>query len=523
MTSKQAQKLYREATRGPKRTKAEQRQYEKAEQERIKRELKEEEEQRKKEAEASRARTARERKKAKDKDREDADRAARRHQGLPAIACRASQDTISRFFLRPRASKKRTLESLAEEDDKENADPVAEAKDTDNDEDTPVSWLLNDLPPPEPALKRQKRDDSAATVDFDALPVPIPSRPPTDLPPAAPLSPPVASLSPPPAPLPAPQPSPRRSRPFIEDNFSDVDLDGDEADVDALLAIQLASEANASQRCEDAAAPVTGSLPVAPIGPLPDVSHPLESLSLPGMDPPLENEPISTQLFVLGHIDLFPSASQEMRELFEVGHEVLAPCQEAPNVSQVHEDEGPMEVPAPYFISSQDFVLSTQDLCEVEKTTENTSHGIPPPRPTPSEAPSPSAGTEEPPPKKPFFTSSNRGAMDSLMKMHAVQASRRTFRSEEEARRLERTKPLSTSNPLLSAAEENRTLAASKMAPGKLGSPDRPASGRQAALPMHASQETDYGDIDLEEIETLELLDGGSDYIDDDEDWLEIL
>ncbi|TLD04740.1 uncharacterized protein PgNI_09649 [Pyricularia grisea] len=86
MTSKQARKSYNERTRGQKRSKAEQREWERAEQERIRKELE-------KEQNATKARAARERKKAKDQ----AVLEQKKKQGLPLVSVRPSQDTIARF------------------------------------------------------------------------------------------------------------------------------------------------------------------------------------------------------------------------------------------------------------------------------------------------------------------------------------------------------------------------------------------------------------------------------------------
>ena len=87
MTSKQAKKRYKEATKGPKLSKAEQRRIELEEQERIRKELD-------KQKSANKARIAREKKKAK----ELADIQARKKKGLPLVDVHPSQDTISRFI-----------------------------------------------------------------------------------------------------------------------------------------------------------------------------------------------------------------------------------------------------------------------------------------------------------------------------------------------------------------------------------------------------------------------------------------
>lgn len=101
MTTKQAKKLYRKATKGPKLSKAEQRRIELLEQDRIRKEFE-------KERNQARARTARDRKKAKqDKDKQD-----RRRKGLPLVDVHPSQDTISRF-VRPN---KTVVEAIKEEE-----------------------------------------------------------------------------------------------------------------------------------------------------------------------------------------------------------------------------------------------------------------------------------------------------------------------------------------------------------------------------------------------------------------------
>ncbi|KAK7210691.1 hypothetical protein V2G26_017869 [Clonostachys chloroleuca] len=87
MTSKQVKKAHKAATRQPKLSRAEQRRLELAEQERIRKEFE-------KEKTAVRARAARERKKQK----ELADKEAKRKKGLPLVAPRPSQETLSRFM-----------------------------------------------------------------------------------------------------------------------------------------------------------------------------------------------------------------------------------------------------------------------------------------------------------------------------------------------------------------------------------------------------------------------------------------
>lgn len=89
MTSKQAKKLYRQKSKGPKLSKAEQRRIDLMEQDRIRKEFEKEKAQ-------ARARAARDKKKAK----EDKERDEKRRKGLPLVDVHPSQDVISRFINR---------------------------------------------------------------------------------------------------------------------------------------------------------------------------------------------------------------------------------------------------------------------------------------------------------------------------------------------------------------------------------------------------------------------------------------
>ncbi|RSL60210.1 hypothetical protein CEP54_006892 [Fusarium duplospermum] len=96
MTSKQAQKAYKAANKGPKLTRAEIWKQEKAEQERIRKEFE-------KEKAAAKAKIAREKKKEK----ELAEKAEKRKKGLPLVNVRPSQETISWFVRGNGSAKKR--------------------------------------------------------------------------------------------------------------------------------------------------------------------------------------------------------------------------------------------------------------------------------------------------------------------------------------------------------------------------------------------------------------------------------
>ncbi|KPM36394.1 hypothetical protein AK830_g10161 [Neonectria ditissima] len=96
MTSKQVQKAYKAANKGPRLTRAERIREEKAEQERIRKEFE-------KEKASTKARAAREKKKGK----ELAEREQKRKKGLPLVNVRPSQDTIARFVRGNGTAKKR--------------------------------------------------------------------------------------------------------------------------------------------------------------------------------------------------------------------------------------------------------------------------------------------------------------------------------------------------------------------------------------------------------------------------------
>ncbi|KAJ4287043.1 hypothetical protein N0V88_007808 [Collariella sp. IMI 366227] len=96
MTSKQAKKLYQQANRGPRLSKAEQRRLEREEQDRIRQEFE-------KEKQANKARILREKKKAKEQQVID----EKKKRGLPLVTVRPSQDTIARFVRGNGAGKKR--------------------------------------------------------------------------------------------------------------------------------------------------------------------------------------------------------------------------------------------------------------------------------------------------------------------------------------------------------------------------------------------------------------------------------
>lgn len=143
MTTKQAKKLHRQANKGPKLSKAEQRRIELMEQDRIRKEFE-------KERQQARARTARERKKAK----EEKERSERRKKGLPMVDVHPSQDVISRFIKRDVGQKRDSIRAatrlniLREEDTDTatEAESGADAGDEEEEEEEETSDKENQEP-----------------------------------------------------------------------------------------------------------------------------------------------------------------------------------------------------------------------------------------------------------------------------------------------------------------------------------------------------------------------------------------
>ncbi|KAH6892400.1 hypothetical protein B0T10DRAFT_559988 [Thelonectria olida] len=156
MTSKQVQKAYKAANRGPKMTRIERIKHEKAEQERIRKEFE-------KERAASKARAAREKKKGKAL----AEREEKRKKGLPLVNVRPSQDTISRFVRGNGTTKKRDAEGEQME--------AKEAKNTET----------LDLPTAAPKLDDIVEEEDEADIEDLAIELEKPC-PPPPLPPPIP-------------------------------------------------------------------------------------------------------------------------------------------------------------------------------------------------------------------------------------------------------------------------------------------------------------------------------------------------
>ncbi|KAK4236839.1 hypothetical protein C8A03DRAFT_35223 [Achaetomium macrosporum] len=296
MTSKQAQKLYRQANRGPRLSKAEQRRMEREEQERIRRELD-------KEKQASRARTLREKKKAK----EQQVLQEKKRRGLPLVDVRPSQDTISRFVRgnglgnkRDSAGVKVGLPVVEEE-----ADDARSNTEDGLDENMPPVQAEDDTD----KKKRRRLEESGLHENNGDIGVGA------------------QGIAPPPPP---PQPSPdlqQPSYPSPRKPLQEISHSINRAQPTQARAPQFPSPYKPTS-----VAPHL-TRPSAPVFKRPgsetSIAHLGSTSTESGQQPPSQQQrqnpqedlisvPTSTQLFVISHIDdLFPTPSQEARELEE--------------------------------------------------------------------------------------------------------------------------------------------------------------------------------------------------------------
>lgn len=521
MTTKQAKKLYRKANKGPKLSKAEQRRVELLEQDRIRKELERERNQ-------ARARTARDRRKAKlDKERED-----RKRRGLPLVDVHPSQDTISRFVNRGKSKEdgESATEAEAEIDtgdddgeeeeedgpDKENggatrdgeergvkrprlsqhkddlverpplADPASVSRAASVDIDDPVNQdllqeqLLEDI-----VLASSRKLASSPRVPSPAEPPPFKVQEPVQRKPPSPR---IAR---------PPMPRPYLPRPPCYNNTT----------------TKPTSPYLAAGRPRAPVPPHPGPPVLLPRPRGPQYHHSssgkpkflpkhLRTITTPHERPPPcpggdDDVPTSTQLFLLDHVDdFFPSPSQEVHELREddrKGAAVAEPLLDFP-------------------ICTQDFTFSSQDMRDMETPSKpqrrraslqaqgqgacaGDTVDAPADSVTASKGQLPvvtsqasihgAAVTERPPspPKKRMFGSSGPGAEVLVAMERSYQQSRREARARQEERR----------------AQEAEAEAEAEAG----GQGDPPA----------ASQETDYGDIEID----LAFLEDTS-WLDDDLD-----
>ncbi|KAK3374672.1 hypothetical protein B0H63DRAFT_255249 [Podospora didyma] len=351
MTSKQAKKLYLEATRQPRVSREEARRIEREEQERIRNEFE-------KEKAANKARILREKKKAK----EDKAKEEKRKKGLPLFQVHPSQDTITRFVRGNGVSKKRSApeaeiprpQDNTTNSDKEN-EPLAVAN---MDEELPNKRRQRaSQDDNEPLLPKKRQRISQFSQENDKN---------------EPVAPEIEVRLPE---LPAPRPvSPSSKAPRFLASApvfrSSPRLAASTGKVQAPRFIPSRFQ--------------TPATPKAP-SPLGKVQARSSSVALVTSAPPS-----NTQMFLMSHIDEFPTPSQTLRELQECGP-VRPPVpafgtKPVPAIETSGQQRKPgkivtatlprlaemreIEKDVLPFFSTQDLILSSQDLRELEGTTE---------------------------------------------------------------------------------------------------------------------------------------------------------
>jgi hypothetical protein len=361
MTSKAAKKAYLKANRTPKLSRAEQRRLDAEEQARIKEELD-------RERSAQRAKAARERKAQK----EQAQKEARKKMGLPEPNkfVRASQPTISRFVVSGGKRSWQAMDTVAEESDDRGDDNVPPIKRTrvveDSDEEfgefpslsqSDLPALLDNIGTPSkpserdeaeleqeklgssPELPRRRinaEDREEYSLDEGLIDEMV----------AAQLLSEAVEASSRVDQAPSPEQLPAQSNNFQifmdeEDDGRDTAQDNDQ---EAL-----------AERSTNLPAPARGtkSITFAPTPMNPHRSAFAED----------DNPPSATQMFLENLDDYFPSPSQEIRELREDAEDLPSNTQIAQELNAGA--SGTEAVDFVGIISTQDFILSSQDLLEI--------------------------------------------------------------------------------------------------------------------------------------------------------------
>ncbi|KAI8667170.1 hypothetical protein NCS56_00852300 [Fusarium sp. Ph1] len=421
MTSKQVQKAYKSANKGPKLTRAEIWKQEKADQERIRKEFE-------REKAAAKAKIAREKKKEK----ELAEKAEKRKKGLPLVNVRPSQETISWFVRGNGGSKKRDAKGK----DVERADTIEEetdptettAEDTIDEEAQQPAKRVRTLENIQEDEEQDAPDAGAGATTDDEIRRPSPSQRCEDMQEVE-----EELMEDRGGGLVANNSQRLLEKPTIEENILDMDDELD-ADFEEELALELLQdlEAAAGKGCdrnstskdESAPEPVLGtkagtSNQLAGVGPpadryeqdlglhrpkppsvnfvkpaLPNRPEPPPASSSPS--PPRQAPPMSTQAILFSFDDFFPSSSQQARELEE--DDDIIPSAPAP-LPAIVEEEG-------------------EEVLDEEPNK--------PADPDPLPSLGPLSDSPSPPPRR-FFTSSGSHEQMSL----ALHRSRRTAALEK--------------------------------------------------------------------------------------------
>ncbi|RMJ11324.1 hypothetical protein BHE90_009703 [Fusarium euwallaceae] len=370
MTSKQAQKAYKAANKGPKLTRAEIWKQEKAEQERIRKEFE-------KEKAAAKAKIAREKKKEK----ELAEKAEKRKKGLPLVNVRPSQETITWFARGNGSTKKRdakgkdvkanTIEeetdptetTAADKTDEEPQPPIKKVRTLESvqedEQDTPGvgvgATAKDELQRPSPSPRGQDIQGAEEELMEDRGGVPVSNNSQHIL-----------------------------DQPRREENILDTEDELD-ADFEEELALELLEdlEAAADKGCDQKPAnkdeSMHESVPETKVGTLdqlagtgvPPANRYEEDLGLhrpnppsvtfikpalpkqrerppasPSPSPPRQAPPMSTQAILVNFDDFFPSSSQQAREL-EEDDDIIPSAPALPAIVEEEEEEVPDEPEKP--------------------------------------------------------------------------------------------------------------------------------------------------------------------------------
>ncbi|KAF4463917.1 hypothetical protein FALBO_9261 [Fusarium albosuccineum] len=432
MTSKQVQKAYKAANKGPKLTRAEAWKQERAEQERIRKEFE-------KEKAAAKAKVAREKKKEK----ELAEKQEKRKKGLPLVTVRPSQDTIARFVRGFGTAKKRdatgqevkradTIEEVDENTTETTSDDTTKAATIEDELEQPVKKaprlegieeeqedtsddgnevMIDDeperhAPKPQTLENIQEGEEDREETAGETMAADLPRNP-------------------------SPKAQSCEGILGMEDDELDASFEEDLA-LEMLEDLEAAADKTSDQNqnpqhgVEPAHKPVPTPRPAMqnqPKGtgphlanryeedlglqrPTPPSVHfaqpslprqPQQTPASPSPSPPRQAPPMSTQAILCNFDDFFPSSSQQARELEEELDDDFTPSAPAPLAPIAEAEEEASEE-------------------ETEKPTD--------PVPLPSLEPAPDSPS--PPPRR-FFTSSGSHELMSL----ALNRSRRTAALEK--------------------------------------------------------------------------------------------
>ncbi|KAF4983354.1 hypothetical protein FZEAL_1206 [Fusarium zealandicum] len=419
MTSKQAQKAYKAANKGPRLSRAEAWKQEKAEQERIRKEFE-------KEKSAAKAKVAREKKKEK----ELAEKEQKRKKGLPLVSVRPSQDTIARFVRGNGTAKKRDAEGrgVNKTDAKDDLhEDVTEAT-----SEALIEDEQHEPSPKRPRLEKiQEADEETPKIEGEAVIEYEPQR----------QTPNTRSLeniqeteedTVEAAEAPVIENGIGNNPPTPPRLLSDMDEDELDADFEEDLALEMLEDLEAAVDKESYQTPirVVSTLDTRPIPKTAASNQPTgrpanryeEDLGLnrptpstfsalqaslpkqpqytpasPSPSPPRQAPPMSTQAILCNFDDFFPSSSQQARELEEdIGDDFLS--------------SAPMHLPA----------ITEIDEAELDEAPQE------PVKPAPLPTLEPPPESPSPPPRR-FFTSSGSHEAMSL----ALHRSRRTAALEK--------------------------------------------------------------------------------------------